>query len=364
VINTVSSNTLGNKTKYNASYFMLNSAPSMTKPIIAVLAGEDLFTSFFDERRKKRLSTLSRWTLVPVQKYDAAAISRLSGADALITTWDSPFLSAKTLSQLKSIQIIAHCGGEVKKRFETSLFRKLTIVNTPEPMAMPTAELGAAFLLYAARNVDHFRDALRRKSNRIYDEAHITGGAADSLLGREVGMIGFGRIGRALVELLRGFDVRWRVYDPFASRELAPGMQVQFDSLDGVLKRSSLLMLTAASTEKTRHLLNKERLAKLPDGAVVINIARGSLIDLRALTAQVKSGRLRCALDVTDPEEPLAINHPLRNLPGAIMTPHIGGGGRRTRGEMADAAMDELQRFFNGDAVRNQVTPRMLNRMT
>ena len=114
---------------------MLNSASSMTKPIIAVLAGEDLFTSFFDERRKKRLSTLSRWTLVPVKKYDAAAISRLSGADALITTWDSPFLSAKTLSQLKSIRIIAHCGGEVKKRFETSLFRKLTIVNTPEPMS-------------------------------------------------------------------------------------------------------------------------------------------------------------------------------------------------------------------------------------
>jgi phosphoglycerate dehydrogenase-like enzyme len=336
----------------------------MPKPIIAVLAGEDLFASFFDAGHKKRLGTLSRWTLEPIQKYDAAAISRLSSAEALITTWDTPFLSAETLKQLKSVRIIAHCGGEVKKRFETSLFRKLTIVNTPEPMAKPTAELGAAFLLYAARNVDHFRDALRRKSNRIYDQAHITGGAAGSLLGREVGMIGFGRIGRALVELLQGFDIRWRVYDPFASRELALGMQVQFDSLDAVLKRSSLLMLTAALTEKTKHLLNKERLAKLQDGTVVINIARGSLVDLTALTKEVKRGRLRCALDVTDPDEPLPINHPLRNLPGAILTPHIGGGGRRTRGEMADVAMDELQRFFNGEAVHNQVTPRMLSRMT
>ena len=336
----------------------------MTKPIIAVLAGEDLFASFFDEGRKKRLTTLSRWSLVPVQKYDAAAISRLCGADALITTWDSPFFSADTLKKMKSVRIIAHCGGEVKKRFETSLFRKLTIVNTPEPMAKPTAELGAAFLLYAARNVDHFRDALRKKSNRIYDQAHITGGAADSLLSREVGMIGFGRIGRALVELLRGFDIRWRVYDPFAPRQLAPELKVQFDSLNEVLKRSSLLMLTAALTEKTRHLLNSERLARLQDGTVVINIARGSLIDLGALTKEVKSGRLRCALDVTDPDEPLPINHPLRNLPGAIITPHIGGGGQRTRGEMADAAMDELQRFFNGEAVHNQVTPRMLSRMT
>lgn len=139
---------------------------------------------------------------------------------------------------------------------------------------------------------------------------------------------------------------------------------MQFDSLNGVLKRSSLLTVTAAATEKTRHLLNRERLAMLQDGSVVINIARGSLIDLNALTQEVKSGRLRCALDVTDPEEPLPVNHPLRTLPGAMMTPHIAGGGRHTRGEMADAAMDELQRFFSGEAVQHGVTTSMLSRMT
>jgi phosphoglycerate dehydrogenase-like enzyme len=336
----------------------------MPKPIITVLAGEDLFASFFDEGRKRRLSRLSRWNVVSVQKYDATAIARLLGSDALITTWDSPFLSAQTVKQLKSVRIIAHCGGEVKKRFETSLFDSLAIVNTPEPMAKPTAELGAAFLLYSARNIDHFRDALRRKSNRIYNEAHITGGVTGSLFGREVGMIGFGRIGRALVEMLRGFDVRWRIYDPFASRDVPQGVQVQFDSLNTVLKRSSLLIVAAALTEKTRHLLSRERLATLQDGTVVINIARGSLIDLAALTKEVKSGRLRCALDVTDPEEPLPLDHPLRTMPGAIMTPHIGGGGRDTRGEIADAAMDELQQFFRGEAVRNRVTAHMLGRMT
>ena len=336
----------------------------MTKPIIAVLSGEELFSSFFDERRRKRLTGLSRWTLVPAKKYDATTISSLAAADALITTWDSPYLSAERMKQLRSVRLITHCGGEVKKRFETSLFRKLVIVNTPGPMARPTAELGAAFLMYAARNIDHYRDALRKKSNRIYNDVHLTGGTAESLLGREVGMIGFGRIGRALVDMLRGFDIRWRVYDPFVPRELAVGMPVQFDSLNGVLKRSTLLTVTAAATEKTRHLLNRERLAMLQDGAVVINIARGSLIDLDALTREVKSGRLRCALDVTDPEEPLPVSHPLRTLPGAMMTPHIGGGGLHTRGEMADAAMDEVQRFFSGEAVQHRVTTRMLSRMT
>jgi len=231
-------------------------------------------------------------------------------------------------------------------------------------MARPTAELGAAFLMYAARNIDHYRAALRKKTNRIYNDVHLGGGTAESLLDREVGMIGLGRVGRALVDMLRGLGIRWRVYDPFAPRELSAEMPVQFESLHRVLKRSSLLVITAAATEKTRHLLNRERLATIRDGATVINIARGSIIDLDALTQEVKSGRLRCALDVTDPEEPLTVGHPLRTLPGAIMTPHIGGGGRETRGRMADTAMDELQRFFGGEAVQHRVTKPMLRRMT
>jgi phosphoglycerate dehydrogenase-like enzyme len=335
----------------------------MTKPKVAVLSGDELFESFFDMRRRARLSRLSKWTLFPIQEYGDMA--RLSEMDALITTWDSPYLSAVNAKRLPSVKIIAHCGGEVKKRFETSLFRKLVIVNTPEPMTRPTAELAAAFLIYAARNIDHYRDALRKKTNRIYNDVHLSGGtAAESLLGLEVGMIGLGRIGRALVEMLRGFGIRWRVYDPFVPGELSGEMPVQFDSLNRVLKRSSLLVVTAAATEKTRHLLNRERLATLRDGATVINIARGSIIDLDALTQEVKSGRLRCALDVTDPEEPLSVSHPLRTLRGAIVTPHIAGGGCYTRGRMADAAMDELERFFGGKAVQHRVTTRMLSRMT
>jgi len=336
----------------------------MTKPTIAVLSGEELFDSFFDEARRKRLSRLARWTLHTHPRLNPAALASLEGSDGFITTWDSPFLTVKAMEQLPAVRVIAHCGGEVKKRFESSLFRKLTIVNTPRPMAIPTAELGAAFLLYAARDIDHYRAALRTGSNRVYKEAHITGGTGGFLFGREVGMIGFGRIGQAIVQLLRGFDIRWRVYDPYASKMPSREPHVQFDSLSGLLKRSSMLVVAAAATAKTLHLLNRDRLAMLQDGAVVINIARGSLIDLGALTDEVRKGRLRCALDVSDPEEPLPLNHPLRKLPGAIVTPHIGGGGRRTRLEMAEVAIDELERFFRGEPVQNRVTTQMLSRMT
>lgn len=336
----------------------------MPKPTIAILAGKDLFSSFFDERRQRRLSDLAHWKRVAPADCASRIPLSLQGVQVLITTWESPYLSAQMVKCMPSLKMIAHIGGEVKKRYERSLFRDLTIVNTAEPMARPTAELGAAFLLYAARNIDYYRAALRKRSNRIYDEAHIGGGVSESILSREVGMIGFGRVARALVEMMRGFDVRWRVYDPYAPKALATKMPVTFDSLNGVLGRSSLLIVAASLTERTRGILNSERLSRLPDGAVLINIARGGLVDLAALTREVASGRLRCALDVTDPEEPLPLGHPLRRLPGAITTPHIGGGGRKTRGEMADVAMAELERFFRGAPVKHRVTTKMLSRMT
>src|SRR5262249_37747604 len=123
-------------------------------------------------------------------------------------------------------------------------------------------------------------------------------------------------------------------------------------------------VLTAALTDETRGLLGKENLARLPDGAAIINVARGGLIDLEALRAGVARGRLRCAVDVTDPVGALPVGGWLRALPGAIVTPHVAGSGRHVRGEIAAVVVDDLERFFGGGRVRNRVTTAMLDRMT
>jgi len=130
------------------------------------------------------------------------------------------------------------------------------------------------------------------------------------------------------------------------------------------LPQARLLVLTAALTEQTRGLLSRQNLARLPDGACVINIARGGLINLDVLRTEVERGRLRCALDVTDPQEPLPVGDPLRTMPGAIVTPHIAGSGRQVREGIAHVVLDDLERFFSGKKVENRVTTSMLDRMT
>jgi len=331
-------------------------------PNVLVSAGRLLFESFFSSDQQKRLTLICDWQRDSAHTATAGFRRKLTSVDALITTWDSPRFGDDITNLAPKLRFIGHCGGEVKSRFAASLFEKLVITNAADPMARATAELGAAFLLYCGRDLDRYRAAVRR-SNRIYSEVHKHG-TGEFLFGAEVAMIGFGRIGRALVDLMRGFELRWMVYDPFAPRSLAEEYPIVFFELEPLLRKAHLLVLTAALTDQTRGLLNRKRLQLLPSGAAVINIARGGLIDLGALTADVRRKRLRCALDVTDPDEPLNVNDPLRKLPGAILTPHIGGGGRHVRREIAQTVMNDLENFFAGKPVQNRVTQAMLDRMT
>jgi phosphoglycerate dehydrogenase-like enzyme len=335
----------------------------MSRPNLIVCAGEELFTSFFPPAHQRRLSRAFRWKRDGSRKVTPALKRELLTAEAVITTWDSPHFSNFLPRLAPELRIISHCGGEVKSRFARPLFDQLTITAAPGPMARATAEMGAALLVYSARNVDFYRAELRKRSNQIYQQLHLHGGP-ESLIGREVAMIGFGRIGRALVDLMRGFDLNWIVYDPYVPKEIARKYSVRLADLKTLLPRADILVLAAALTDETRNLLNRERLSRLPDGAIVINIARGGLLDLKALTDEVKRKRLRCALDVTEPLEPLPVGHPLRTLAGAIVTPHIAGSNRDVRHTMARVVMDDLENFFRCGEVKNRVTTAMLDRMT
>ena len=113
--------------------------------------------------------------------------------------------------------MIGHCGGEVKGRFAVPLFERVTITNAPGPMAGYVAELAVAVLLYGARNVDGHRAALRRPSNAVYARIHRDGVGDETVVGRAIGVLGFGRIGRAITAMLRPFGARVLVHDPYVT---------------------------------------------------------------------------------------------------------------------------------------------------
>lgn len=333
------------------------------KPRLLVLAPETLFRSFFDAARRRRLGRTFAWELRRDRSLTPGLRRALAGAAALVTTWDSPRFDAGLLEAAPRLRAIGHCGGEVKGRFAPELLRRLTVTHAPAPMAGPVAELAVTFLLHAARNVDAYRRALGRPSNAIYGRLHREGAGPETLRGRAVGLLGFGQIGRAIAELLRPFGARLLVHDPHVSPAAIRRLGGTPSSWRDLLA-APYLVLAAALNDDTRGMLDARALARLPDGAAVVNVARGGLVDLPALTREVRAGRLRCALDVTDPEEPLPLRHPLRRAAGAVLTPHVGAAHREVRGHMADIVLGDLERFFRGEPVRHRVTVSMLARMT
>jgi phosphoglycerate dehydrogenase-like enzyme len=334
------------------------------RPRLLVLAPKPLFESFFDVPRRARLTRGFTWRRLVAGRVTPRVRAALRDAAALVTTWDSPSFD-ETLPELApELRVVAHCGGEVKARFSRRLFERLVIANAPGPMATPVAELAVTFLLLHARRLDAYRESLRRGSTRIYQTLHDHGTVGETLQGRRVGLLGFGRIGRETARLLRPFAPVLLVHDPHvpASRILRAGAEPV--TLPALLKSSELLVVAAGLTEETRGLLNRRRLRLLPRGAAVVNVARGGLVDMDALAAEVRAGRLRCALDVTDPLEPLPSTHPLRNMRGAVVTPHVGAANVGVRRAIADIVLDNLERFFRGERVRTRITPAMLDRMT
>jgi phosphoglycerate dehydrogenase-like enzyme len=172
-----------------------------------------------------------------------------------------------------------------------------------------------------------------------------------SLADRRVLLVGYGGVGTAVARRLQGFEV---TVTPVASRARDGVRGV--DELPDLLPGHDLVVLTVPLTDRTQHLVDAAFLARMPDGALLVNVARGGVVHTDALLAEVRSGRLRAAVDVIDPE-PLPPGHPLWGEPGFLMTPHVGGASTAFRPRAVALLVDVVQRLAAGQTPQRLVVP-------
>jgi len=277
-----------------------------------------------------------------------------------MTTWHSPFLTREMLGQQPRVKLIAHCGGEVKSRVAPEIFQFVTVTNAADPMARGVAEMALALTLTLVRRIPEYAMEMRNGVIRTNEEVS----EGETLSGRRIGIVGFGRIGRTFAKLLTPFGVDILVSDPYAQQNEVSAYDATLVQLDELLSACSVVVLCAALTPETRGMFDKRRLSLLRDGSYLINVARGGLIDMEALLQELRKARITVALDVTDPLEPLPPDHELRRLPNVTLTPHIAAGGIEMRREIGAMAVEEVVRFATGLAPLNRVTSEMLATMT
>lgn len=226
--------------------------------------------------------------------------------------------------------------------------RGIPVGNTPGVLTDATADQAFALLLAAARRVVEGVDYIRNGQWTTWHPQLLLG--AD-LAGATLGIVGFGRIGQAVAKRAQGFDMRVIYHSPSAQ----PAHNAQPVDLDTLLRESDFVSINVPLTEKTRHLVNAEFLAKMKPNAVLVNTARGGVLDQTALYNALKSSQIfAAALDVTDPE-PLPMDSPLLELKNCIIVPHLGSASHKTRNLMSKLAAENLVAGMKGDKLPNCV---------
>jgi phosphoglycerate dehydrogenase-like enzyme len=244
-----------------------------------------------------------------------------------------------TLPSLKTVQIL-NAGVD---RILPYLPARITLCNARGAHTPATAEWAVGAIVASLRNFPRFAAAQLA--------GHWAWAQSDSVIGKRVLIVGYGSIGEAVERRLAGWEV---TIDRVArsARDGVHGMQ----ELPGLLPDADVVVILVPVTEQTKQLVNANFLKTMKDGALLVNAARGVIVDTDALLAELTSGRLRAALDVTDPE-PLPDGHPLWSAPGLLLTPHVGGaiGGARQRAYSVVTA--QLARLAAGEPLLNIIGP-------
>jgi lactate dehydrogenase-like 2-hydroxyacid dehydrogenase len=268
-----------------------------------------------------------------------------AGADALIVT-PSDKMKADVLGRLpESIRILATFSvGFEHVDLDAAKKRGLAVTNTPGVLTDATADIAMLLLLGAARRA-HEGDAIMRTGKmESWSTTYLLG---THVTGKRLGIFGMGRIGQAVARRARGFDMEVHYNDV---RRLPPEAELgakYHGTPEELLRHSDFFTIHTDANPKTFHFLNAERIALLPDGAVVVNCARGVIVDDAALIAALKSGKLKAAgLDVYENEP--NFNPEYSKLPNTFLLPHLGSATVETRNAMGFKCLDNLDAFFAG----------------
>jgi len=282
----------------------------------------------------------------------------IRGVDACITGWGSPRFTKEVLDNADKLKIIGHAAGSVKPYVTEEVFKRgVVVVNAADAIAISVAEFTLAMILNCLRRIPDFIHAMKNK-NWDFRKQHKF--FTYDLRGKCIGVVGFGRIARYLVDLLKPFEVEILVYDPHVPADTIHSFGCKAVDLDTLLKESDVVTIHAALTEETHHMIGERELRLMKRTAYLINTARGAVIDEKALLKALKEGWIAgAALDVFE-KEPLPKESELYELENVYLTPHIAGPSDERRHSLFGVIVEEFERFFTGRSLRYKVEPETL----
>lgn len=270
-----------------------------------------------------------------------------------IYTYGHPRVDAQMLERLPGVKVISNYGVGVDHiELAAAAARRIPVGNTPGILDGATADMAFTLLLAAARRLAEGDRYARSPEFTRYDPGYM--------LGREVhaqtlGIIGLGRIGEQIARRAAGFNMRVLYHNRHRRLDIENVLGVQYASFDDLLQTSDYVVLSVPLTGETRHLIGAPQLARMKPTSILVNVARGPIVDTEALYDALRDRRIYgAAVDVTDPE-PLPRDHPLLRLDNLTIAPHLGSATVQTRQRMAEISVENLWLGLAGQPLLHEV---------
>lgn len=316
------------------------SAHPYAKPIMNIVIADPISQHGLELLRKPG------WNVITPSK--DALIASLASADALIVR-SATQVTAQILEASPNLRVIGRAGvGVDNVDLDAATRRGILVMNTPGGNAVSVAEHTLALLMSVARRIPQHNAAIHA------GRWEKSGSQGVELRGKTLGLVGLGRVGNEVARRARAMEMLVLAYDPYVSESAARDAGVELSGLNELLERSDFVSLHAALSPATEKLINAEKLSHFKSGAVLVNAARGELVDEAALADALRSGKLSGAgLDVFAVEPPK--DSPLIGLANAVFTPHIAGSTREAQEEVGTLIAQQVSDFLTDGALRNAV---------
>lgn len=323
------------------------------KAFISVPKGR-VFNKFFTPEVVRFVEELGEivWYDGDQKMTEQQLVEAIGDCDVYVALWGSPALSERVLAAAPRLRLLTALGSTVVPYISDAMWgRGIRVISGFHYYSESTAEGAIAYMLSALRRIPHYSGQLRREG--VW-EAH---GITDGLIYKTVGIVGYGGVGRHIVRMLSTFNVRLKVYDikeiPSAECEQYGFVQC---GLEELCATCDVISLHLPYNESTHHLIDDRLMSMMKKDALLVNTARGGVIDQAALTRHLQSGNFRAALDVLE-KEPIERDDPLLQLDNVLITPHQAGVTSNLCPILTQALLQESADYIDlGTPLKNEIT--------
>lgn len=324
------------------------------RPRAAVAMQPGTASALLDARSLAALSKVCDLAPLPVLDDFTTGRARavLADTELLVTGWGCPPLDAAALASAPRLRAVVHTAGSVRGHITDACWeRGIEVSSAAAANALPVAEYTVAMILLSGKRVLERARAYRSERRR---DDWLNTSAVVGNYGRTVGILSASLIGRRVVELLRPYDLRVLLHDPYVSEAEAAALGVRPVGLGELFERSDVVSVHTPLLPATRGLVSRELLMSMRPDAVLLNTSRGAVVDQDALVDVLALDRIRAVLDVTDPDA-LPAGHPLWECENALITPHLAGSQGNEWQRLVDLAVGEAERWAAGDGFAHPV---------